>query len=49
MRAQERLISHLGIERLLCVVGGSMGGMMALVGRALSGSGGISDRYRHGG
>ena len=30
VRAQERLISHLGIERLLCVVGGSMGGMMAL-------------------
>ena len=30
VRAQERLIDHLGIERLLCVVGGSMGGMQAL-------------------
>lgn len=30
VRAQERLITHLGIERLLAVAGGSMGGMMAL-------------------
>jgi len=30
VRAQERLIDYLGIERLLCVVGGSMGGMQAL-------------------
>lgn len=30
VRAQERLIDHLGIERLLCVVGGSMGGMQVL-------------------
>jgi homoserine O-acetyltransferase len=30
VRAQERLITHLGIQRLLAVVGGSMGGMMAL-------------------
>jgi len=30
VRAQERLVSHLGINRLLAVVGGSMGGMMAL-------------------
>jgi homoserine O-acetyltransferase len=30
VRAQTRLIDHLGIERLLCVVGGSMGGMQAL-------------------
>lgn len=30
VRGQERLIDHLGIERLLCVVGGSMGGMQAL-------------------
>jgi homoserine O-acetyltransferase len=30
VRAQERLIDHLGIERLLAVVGGSMGGMQAL-------------------
>ena len=30
VRAQVRLIDHLGIERLLCVVGGSMGGMQAL-------------------
>jgi len=30
VRVQERLVSHLGIERLLCVVGGSMGGMLAL-------------------
>ena len=29
-RAQKRLIDHLGIERLLAVVGGSMGGMLAL-------------------
>jgi homoserine O-acetyltransferase len=30
VRAQKRLIEHLGIERLLAVAGGSMGGMMAL-------------------
>src|SRR3990172_7334891 len=30
VRAQEHLIDHLGIEKLLCVVGGSMGGMQAL-------------------
>ena len=30
VRAQELLISHLGINRLLCVMGGSMGGMQAL-------------------
>lgn len=30
VRAQERLIDYLGIERLLCAVGGSMGGMQAL-------------------
>ncbi|HYZ32125.1 MAG TPA: homoserine O-acetyltransferase [Crenalkalicoccus sp.] len=30
VRAQQRLVEHLGIERLLCVVGGSMGGMQAL-------------------
>ncbi|MGI6368801.1 MAG: homoserine O-acetyltransferase MetX [Anaerolineae bacterium] len=30
VRAQERLVTHLGIERLFSVVGGSMGGMMAL-------------------
>ncbi len=30
VRAQERLIDHLGIERLLCAVGGSMGGMQVL-------------------
>jgi homoserine O-acetyltransferase len=29
-RAQKRLIDHLGIERLLAVAGGSMGGMLAL-------------------
>ncbi|MFL7807249.1 MAG: homoserine O-acetyltransferase [Anaerolineae bacterium] len=29
-RAQKRLIEHLGIERLLAVTGGSMGGMLAL-------------------
>ncbi|MBN1641454.1 MAG: homoserine O-acetyltransferase [Anaerolineae bacterium] len=29
-RAQKRLIEHLGIERLLAVCGGSMGGMLAL-------------------
>ena len=28
--AQRRLIDHMGIEQLLCVVGGSMGGMQAL-------------------
>ncbi len=28
--AQARLIDHLGVERLACVVGGSMGGMQAL-------------------
>jgi homoserine O-acetyltransferase len=30
VQAQQQLISHLGIERLLCVVGGSMGGMQVL-------------------
>jgi homoserine O-acetyltransferase len=30
VRAQKRLIDHLGIARLLCVVGGSMGGMQVL-------------------
>src|SRR5579883_3481362 len=29
-RAQKRLIDHLGIESLFCVIGGSMGGMQAL-------------------
>jgi homoserine O-acetyltransferase len=29
-RAQKRLVEHLGIERLLAVAGGSMGGMLAL-------------------
>jgi len=30
VKAQRQLIEHLGIERLLCVAGGSMGGMQAL-------------------
>ncbi len=30
VRAQRYLIDHLGIEKLLCVAGGSMGGMQAL-------------------
>ena len=30
VRAQARLIDHLGIERLLCAAGGSMGGMQVL-------------------
>ncbi len=30
VRAQKYLIDHLGIKRLLCVTGGSMGGMQAL-------------------
>lgn len=30
VNAQARLIDHLGIEKLLCVTGGSMGGMQAL-------------------
>ncbi len=30
VRAQRRLMEHLGIEELYCVVGGSMGGMQAL-------------------
>ncbi len=30
VRAQECLINHLGIEKLLCVAGGSMGGMQVL-------------------
>ncbi len=30
VRAQERLVTHMGIEKLLAVAGGSMGGMMAL-------------------
>ena len=30
VRAQQRLVEHLGVERLLAVIGGSMGGMQAL-------------------
>jgi len=30
VRAQKKLIEHLGISRLFCVTGGSMGGMQAL-------------------
>jgi homoserine O-acetyltransferase/O-succinyltransferase len=30
VRAQKRLIEHLGIDQLFCVIGGSMGGMQAL-------------------
>lgn len=30
VNAQEKLIDHLGIDRLLCVAGGSMGGMQVL-------------------
>lgn len=30
VNAQKRLVDHLGITRLMCVVGGSMGGMQAL-------------------
>ncbi|HKY94130.1 MAG TPA: homoserine O-acetyltransferase [Kiloniellales bacterium] len=30
VRAQKAVVDHLGIERLLCVAGGSMGGMQAL-------------------
>ena len=30
VRVQHELVRHLGIERLLCVVGGSLGGMQAL-------------------
>ena len=30
VRAQKKLVEHLGIERLLCVTGGSLGGMQAL-------------------
>ncbi|MDB5441463.1 MAG: metX [Caulobacteraceae bacterium] len=30
VRAQKRLVEHMGIEKLLAVVGGSMGGMQAL-------------------
>jgi homoserine O-acetyltransferase len=30
VRAQARLMDHLGIEQLLCVIGGSMGGMQTL-------------------
>ena len=30
VNAQKRLIDHLGIDKLLCVIGGSMGGMQAL-------------------
>ena len=30
VRAQKHLIDHLGIKKLLCVIGGSMGGMQVL-------------------
>jgi len=35
VRAQKRLIDHLGIEKLFAVIGGSMGGMQALAWSAL--------------
>lgn len=35
VRAQALLLDHLGIERLFCVIGGSMGGMQALTWAAL--------------
>ena len=35
VRAQKRLVEHLGIERLFAVIGGSMGGMQALCWAAL--------------
>jgi homoserine O-acetyltransferase/O-succinyltransferase len=35
VRAQERLVTHLGIEQLLSVIGGSMGGMQVLQWAAL--------------
>ena len=35
VKAQEMLITHLGIEKLLCVLGGSMGGMQTLAWAAL--------------
>jgi len=35
VRAQARLVSHLGIEKLFAVIGGSMGGMQALAWAAL--------------
>ena len=35
VRAQKRLVGHLGIERLFAVIGGSMGGMQALCWAAL--------------
>jgi homoserine O-acetyltransferase len=37
VEAQRRLVDHLGIEKLLCVTGGSMGGMQALQWVALYG------------
>jgi homoserine O-acetyltransferase len=30
VRAQKRLVAHLGVTKLLCAIGGSMGGMQAL-------------------
>ena len=30
VRAQKRLVDHIGIDKLLCVIGGSMGGMQVL-------------------
>ena len=47
VRLQKMLIDHLGIERLLTVSGGSMGGMQALEWAVIvSGAGGVGDPDR---
>ena len=50
VRAQVQLIDHLGIDKLFCVAGGSMGGMQTLEwASALPGPGLLCDPHRHGG
>lgn len=52
VRAQKKLVEHLGIKRLFCVIGGSMGGMQALewaasYPKSLRSAVAVATSYRH--